>query len=172
MLLCQRPAQCGPLFCYTSRMSKLEIPGSAAPNNLHFADDVRATLIEQDLYDICTRLNEIDPSLFIILLEDGNSHRYTIMEHCSDGWDRLVWSVNDLDQRVLEKAAYLKKVPFEHRLEEAEKVEARMKAEAESEAFEEFYEKLGGPMRHQLRHDGFTDGNFMDTAKRSGKRGG
>lgn len=153
-------------------MSQLDIPGSAAPNNLHFADDVRATIIESDLYDICTRLHEIDPTLFIILLEDGNSHRFTIMEHCADGWDRLVWSVNELDQRILQKAAYLKKIPFEHRLEEAEKVEAKMKAEQENDAFEEFYEKLGGPMRSQLRHDGFTEGNFTDYAKRSGKRNG
>jgi hypothetical protein len=151
-------------------MSRIDIPGSAAPNNLHFADDVKATIIEGDLYDICTRLQEIDPTLFIILLEDGNSHRYTIMEHCVDGWDRLVWSVNELDQRILNKAAYLKSVPFEHRFMEAEKLEAKMKTEQEAEAFEEFYEKLGGPMRNQLRHDGFTDGNFTDYAKRQGKR--
>lgn len=148
---------CGPLFCYTSYMSRIDIPGSAAPNNLHFADDVKATIIESDLYDICTRLAEIDPTLFVILLEDGNDHRFTIMEHCADGWDRIVWSVNELDQRILNKARYLKSVPFEHRFEEAEKLETKMKAEQESEAFEEFYDKLGGPMRKQLEHDGFIE---------------
>lgn len=151
-------------------MSRIDIPGSAAPNNLHFAEDVKATIIESDLYDICSRLAEIDPTLFIILLEDGNDHRFTIMEHCSDGWDRLVWSVDQLDQRILQKAAYLKSVPFEHRFIEAEKLEAKMKTEQEAEAFEEFYDKLGGPMRAQLRHDGFIEGNFTDYAKRQGKR--
>lgn len=148
---------CGPLFCYTSLMSKLDIPGSAAPNNLHFAEDVKATIIEADLYNICERLREVDPSLFIILLEDGNDHRFTIMEKCDDGWDRLVWSVDALDARVIDKARYLKSVPFEHRVDEAEKVEARMIAEKEAEAFEEFYDKLGGPMKRQFAHDGFID---------------
>lgn len=146
-------------------MSRIDIPGSAAPNNLHFADDVKATIIEHDLYDICTRLQEVDPTLFIISLEDGNSHRFTIMEHCTDGWDRLVWSVNALDARVIDKARYLKSVPFEHRWQEAEKLEAKMQAESEAEAFEEFYEKLGEPMRRQFRHDGFTDGNFTNYRK-------
>lgn len=151
-------------------MSNIDIPGSAAPNNLHFAEDVKATIIESDLYDICTRLAEIDPTLFIILLEDGNSHRFTIMEHCADGWDRMVWSVNELDQRILQKARYLKSVPFEHRFEEAEKLEAKMKAEQEAEAFEEFYEKLGGPMRAELARTNFIDPvNYTSTPKVSKK---
>lgn len=140
-------------------MSNLQIPGSAAPNNLHFAADARAALVEKDLYDICERIKEIDPRLFIVVLDKQADPEYSfaIMEHCDDGWDRLVWRVKELDQRVLKKAEYLRKVPFERRLEEAEAMEARMKAEEDEASFNELYERLGGPMRRQLIHDGFVD---------------
>jgi len=138
-------------------MSRLDIPGSAAPNNLHFGADVRATIVEGDLYDICTRLEEIDPTLFIVALESPDGKSFAIMEHCADGWDRLIWRVEELDARVIKKAQYLKGVPFEKRIEEAEKVEARMQAELDEEQFEEFYQRVGAPMRRQLQHDGFID---------------
>lgn len=146
-------------------MSKLSIPGTAGPNNLHYGTDVRASIVDGDLYDICTRLEEVDPSLFIVALESPDGKAFAIMEHCDDGWDRLIWRVPVLDQRVLRKAEYLKKVPFEKRFEEAEKVEERMKAEEDAKAFEDLYENLGAPMLRQLRHDGFTDGNFTDYRK-------
>lgn len=140
-------------------MSNLQIPGSAAPNNLHFASDVRATIIDGDLYNICERIKEVDPRLFIVVLDkqDNDEYSFAIMEHCDDGWDRLVWRVKELDQRVLKKAEYLRKVPFERRLEEAEAMEARMKAEEDEASFNDLYERLGRPMRRQLIHDGFVD---------------
>ncbi len=137
----------------------IDIPGSAAPNNLHFATDVRATILESDLYDICNRIKEIDPALFIVVLDSKHQDGYSfaIMEHCDDGWDRLVWRVKELDQRVLNKAAYLKHVPFEKRIEEAEKVEARMKAEQDAQQFDELFENLGRPMQRELARTGFID---------------
>lgn len=137
----------------------IDIPGSAAPNNLHFAADVRATIVESDLYNICERIKEIDPRLFIVVLDSryNEGYSFSIMEHCEDGVDRLIWRVKELDQRVLHKAEYLRSIPFEQRFEEAEKLEAKMKAEGDAESFNELYENLGRPMLRQLEHDGFID---------------
>ena len=140
-------------------MTSIDIPGSAAPNNLHFGVDVRATIVDGDLYDICERIKEVDPRLFIVVLDTKSDEDYSfaIMEHCDDGWDRLVWRVKELDQRVLTKAERLRAIPFEHRLEEAEAMEARMKAEDEAVAFDELYENLGAPMRREFAKTGFID---------------
>ena len=137
----------------------IDIPGSAAPNNLHFGADVGATIVEGDLYNICSRLEEVNPSLFIVALESPDGKSFAIMEHCEDGWDRLVWRVAELDARVVKKAEYLQKVPFDRRLEEAEKAEAQMEAEDNLNAFESLYEKLGAPMRRELAKTGFIDSN-------------
>jgi hypothetical protein len=111
------------------------------------------------MYDICSRIKEVDPSLFIIVVDDKNSHSFIIMEHCSDGVDRLVWKVKELDQRVIDKALRLKAIPFEHRFAEAEKEEKRMEEEAKEEQFEELYERMGAPMIREFERAGFIQRN-------------
>lgn len=150
----------------------IDIPGTAAPNNLHFGVDVRATIVDGDLYNICERIKEVDPRLFIVVLDkkSDDDYSFAIMEHCDDGWDRLVWRVKELDQRVLTKAERLRKIPFERRMEEAEAMEARMKAEDEADAFNELYERLGAPMRRELANTGFIDPiNYTSVPKVSKK---
>lgn len=142
-------------------MSDLVVPGSAAPPNLHLSDDVRAVMVEGDLYDICTRIAEIDPSLYILqLTDDAHNCQFAVMERCSDGVDRLVSKHQKLDQRILAKMMEFKAIPFEDRFDaicaEIDK-EEEARREAESE---EFYERMGGPMYSELARTGFIDRNI------------
>lgn len=141
-------------------MSDLIIPGSASPANLHLKRDVRAVMVESDLYDICERIKEIDPSLYIVQLEEDDRCAFAVMERCSDGIHRLVSKHKELDKRVLDKMLYLRAVPFEKRFNE---IEAQVDKEEEDQRLkesEELYEKLGRPMLTQFAHDGFIDRNI------------
>lgn len=138
-------------------MSGFVIPGSAAPNNLHFGPNVKATLVEQDVYNICERLQEVDPALFIIAVEDDKDCAFVIMEHCADGTDRLVWKAKELDPRVVEKAERLRSIPFEHRFKAIEEQIDKDEAEQRELEHEELYEKLGAPMLRELERTNFID---------------
>ncbi len=146
------------------------VPGSSAPSNLVLAEGVRAAMVEGDVFNICERIKEVDPSLFIIQLEnDAKGCAYAIMERCADGTDRLVYKTRELDQRIIDKCMYLKHVPFEHR---AEKIMAEVDAEEElrkQEEAEQFYERLGGPMLSQFAHDGFIDSRNVSHPKVKGR---
>ena len=63
-------------------MSKLVTAG--VPNNLHLSADLKAATVEADLYDICKRIGEISPRLFIINAHKGDNAAWIIMEHCDD----------------------------------------------------------------------------------------
>lgn len=117
-------------------------------------------MVEGDLYNICERIREIDPSLSIIMLvDDASNCQYAVMEKCSDGVERLVSKHQVLDQRILNKMLELKHIPFEERFAAIERqidIEEEERREAESE---EFYEKMGGPMYTELARTGFIDRN-------------
>lgn len=115
-------------------------------------------MVESDMYDICNRVKEIDPSLFIVLLQSQEKgYVYAIMEKCEDGVERLVYKVKELDERVLERLRYLMKYPLTERMAELEKEEYKMKRDAKEDEIEELYERMGAPMQHQLVRDGFAD---------------
>lgn len=137
----------------------LLLPDSMAPANLHLRPSVKARYISEDMFDICERLAEIDPRLYIVELTEDDEANYMIMEHCADGVVRAVIPkpVKELDARVLERVRYLLHVPFEKRLADVEaENEAYEKAHHENE-LEEMYEKMGHAFRRQLWHDGFID---------------
>lgn len=138
-------------------MSGFVIPGSAAPNNLRFSSNVRASLVESDVYNICERIREVDPSLFLVLLEQDDKAAYAVMETCRDGTDRLVCKVQELDARIVEKVERLKSIPFEVRFKAIEEQIDREEAEQRELEKEELYETLGAPMLSQLEHDGFIE---------------
>lgn len=138
-------------------MSGFVIPGSAAPNNLHFGPNVKATLVEQDVYSICERLAEVDPALFVIAVEGDKTCAYVIMEHCADGTDRLVWKAKELDARVVEKAERLRSIPFEHRFKAIEEQIDKEEQEQREADLDELYERLGAPMLRELERTNFID---------------
>jgi hypothetical protein len=82
------------------------------PENLRMKG---ATHVSSDLYDICNRIREVDPSLFIVYHPDHQTHPYVVMEHCRDGEDRIVKRYATLDARVLEDLRYMLAVPFDER---------------------------------------------------------
>lgn len=150
----------------------LIIPGTSRPSNLHYGDDIQVEVIDSDLYDICERIKEVSPDLFIVAAKRADSVEFTIMERCKDGVDRYVYSTPDLDARIVEKCRYMLHVPLAKRADiaiaEADKAEQDRK-EAQSDAL---YESLGRPMWTQLEHDGFIDGRNVSYNKmRGGKRG-
>jgi hypothetical protein len=113
-------------------------------------------MVEGDLYDICHRIKEIDPNLFIVqLVDDAANCNFAIMEYCSDGMERLVFKTKELDQRILTRLQEMLAVPFEQRFAMIE-AEIDREEEAEKErASEELYENMGRPMWKQLHDSGF-----------------
>lgn len=135
--------------------SSLILPDSVRPTNLHLRESVQMRMVEGDVYDIANRVKGVDPSLFIVQLEEGGDCAWAVMEHCADGVERLVFRTDALDARVVEKLRYLMARPLHERLAEAEEIEHKF-AEAEKERdLDELYERMGRPMWTQLEHDGF-----------------
>lgn len=139
--------------------TSLLLPDSYRPTNLHLKSTVKARFIDGDVLDICERLAEIDPSLYIVeLTESGKDGAiWAVMEHCIDGVDRLVAKVNDFDARVLTKIAYLMHVPFEHRLRAIEEENAAYEQTAHENYLEETYDRIGGEFWRDLERCGFID---------------
>ena len=138
-------------------MSSLIVAGQARPTNLHLSPELSAVEIESDLYNICERVKEVDPNLYIIDLQKGASHTWGIMESCKDGVERLVFKTNDLDGRVIQKLQRLVAVPLSERLKAHEAEEKAWKASEEDRELEELYDRAGRPMWTDLEKCGFID---------------
>jgi len=74
------------------------------------------TQVESDVYNICTRVREIDPSLSVVL-QEGHPKPWVVMELGIDGEERFVARYEELDARILENLRYMLAVPFEKRLD-------------------------------------------------------
>jgi hypothetical protein len=146
------------------------IPGSSRPSNLHFHDGVTVRMVDSDVYRICDRVKEISDRLFIVVASEGAKHAFIIMEHCDDGVDRRVYRTNELDGRVIEKLRKMMHMPLDERVRVLEKEEAANEAARKEAEFEELYERLGGPLRYQLWHDGFIDHRDKSYPKRKRNR--
>jgi len=138
----------------------LVLPETARPANLTLSRGSRARVLTSDLYDICNRVAEIDPSLYIIELDhdDPRPYRWIVMEHCKDGVDRMALRVREgeLDARVLEKLRHQLAVPLRDRLEQLDReAEGYRKQYLEDEA-DRLYERIGPAFRKQLHDCGFT----------------
>ena len=114
------------------------------------------TPITSDVYHICERLREIDPSLYVYPLDPpvGDKH-FSIVEKCRDGVERLVFRAPALDGRIIEHVEYLLHVPFERRFKEAEALADKLDAEAREQEMNEFVEAQAGPMWTELERCGF-----------------
>lgn len=153
-------------------MSDLVLPGSMCPTNLILAPNVRAAMVEGDLYNICGRIKEIDPNLFIVqLINDQRDCAFMIMEHCADGVDRMVYKTKELDARILHKCEYMRSVPFEHRFKMIEKEIDEEEQRRRDEESERLYEMVGEPMRAEFERCGFTGRRrvFMSGGSRKGR---
>lgn len=131
------------------------LPEEHAPTNLHLKPGIKQRFVDSDLYDICNRIQEVHPSLYINELSKGDLAVWAIMENCEDGVQRLVYKTDCLDARVLTKVQRMLKIPLEQRFAEAEREEAKLKAEAKERELDELYERVGAPMQRDLVNCGF-----------------
>ena len=133
---------------YTSRPTNLRARG--------------VTHVTSDLYDICARVKELDPRLFIVYHET-NALPYTVMEHCADGVDRIVRQYATLDARVLESLRYMLNVPFAQRWRVTADEVDRHNADSErmsEEALEKFAFEFDRAARRSNLYDPVWDKSF------------
>ena len=89
------------------------------PDNLRLGygpNRVKPKLVESDVYDMCNRIKEVDPNLYVVLHE-GHEQPFVIMENCIDGECRLVRRYAELHPGILDDLRYMLHVPFQKRLE-------------------------------------------------------
>lgn len=143
-----------------------------APSNLLLPMGTKSFLVEQDMFNICSRIREeIDGGhrLFVVLHEEPNGNQYyTIMERQDNGVEAVaIPRVEQLDGRVLERLRYILHVPLAKRLEELERLEAIADQKRKDDELDELYERMGGPMYSQLERDGFIGPRSKSYAKRN-----
>lgn len=133
----------------------LEIP--VAPRN--YVDDWGTPSVSGDVYGICERIHDIDPSLRIRdRHEPGDGgFRYIVSEMCKDGIERWVCGVNELDARLVTRIQRILAVDLKDRLDEADKADARFKQQEHDDKLDAMVEKIGGPMESLLYKCGFID---------------
>jgi hypothetical protein len=144
-------------------IDELHIPVN--PSNIKTGGRFHVEAVSGDMYDIANRLAELNPRLFISILEDRAPDAlhpvvYVIMEQTNRGTEEVVFKCYQLDARVLEHVSYLMKVPFAQRFAEAEKELDKYEAEQHETQLDELTEDVGLAMRHELRRLGFTDGRY------------
>lgn len=136
-------------------MQKLILPDRTAPTNLRLRSTARVRYIDNDLYDIASRIKALHPSLYILEASEGDQCVWIIMESCQDGVERLVFKVEELDGRVIRRLNEIMSMDLHQRIDKLEKLAYKAEQDRQDEAFEKFYETAGRPMWTQLEHDGF-----------------
>ncbi|MGZ6852643.1 MAG: hypothetical protein ACXVGB_00665 [Mycobacteriaceae bacterium] len=135
--------------------TKLHLPTGIAPTNLHLRDTVSVRFVENDIYDIAKRMQEVSSRLYAIEAEEHGRVAWIIMEHCEDGVDRLVFRTPHFDGRVIAKLKYLMSVDLHTRLDIIEREEYRFEEARKEAELDELYEKIGRPMWTDLEKTGF-----------------
>lgn len=122
-------------------MADLHLPGT--PSNMKFPPHLAGKLkmVEHDVYNICGRVKEIDPRLYIVL-QEGHEKPWVVMERVEDRVE-MVSRYERLDASILDDLRRMLSIPFEHRMKELFKqVDAENKraenAWKESETHERF----------------------------------
>jgi hypothetical protein len=157
-------------------MDELHVPIN--PSNIKTGGRFHVEGVTGDMYNIAEQLRELNPSLFINIIEDRAPNAqfpitYVIMERTSRGSEEVVFKCHALDGRVLEHVRYLLRVPFEHRFAEAEKELDKYEADEAELHLDELTEDVGLPMLHELKRLGFTDGTYRagSTSRKAFGRG-
>lgn len=125
------------------------------PSNLHLGAGVSAEYVDGDVFNICQRLKEKHPKLYIVALDDGSRHCFAVMESCLDGEERLVKKYAELDQRMLADVDYMMSVPLKTRIAIIDRENAKWEEEWKEAQLEKLYDEMGGQMWHDLEACGF-----------------
>lgn len=165
-----------------STPSALVIGG--VPSNLVLPEGSRATHVDNDLHDICSRLRELDPNLRLALVEHVNGNAiWAVTEVDRTGTESLVFRVGpnceleELDARVITKIEWIRRIPAQERLAQIERDIERERAAAAEARSEKLYEDMGSKFLSDLYKCGFVhDPNPRSmvptnkTARRAGRR--
>ena len=125
------------------------------PPNLR-SDRYRTQRITSDVFNVCERLQELNPRLFINVTQDHQTHKtaFTIVEETPTG-TAVVFRCNALDARVVEHVRYLLHVPLNKRFAEAERIADKYEADAAKQEQERLVEEVALPMLRDLHETGF-----------------
>lgn len=122
------------------------------PDNLRLPTHLKgARVVTGDVYDICKRIREVDPNLFVVA-HDGHPEPFVVMEKCLDGEERVVSRYARLDASILEDLQRMLKIPWMDRFRKlAEEVDARNaereRAWEDSESHERFVWEMGKALK-------------------------
>lgn len=134
----------------------LVLPETARPANLLVSPGVRPRVLTSDLYDICRRVAELDPSLFVVELasDDPRPYRWIIMERCRDGVDRMALRVREgeLDGRVIDRLREILAVPLDERVRRLERELDEWERKQHDERLDETIDRLA-PVMQKAMHD-------------------
>jgi hypothetical protein len=144
----------------------LVMPGLVAPSNLKRGGRFRSAQITSDIYNICTRLQELSPRLYLHWVEDTLHKDYdskdqiafVVTEITPDGTEAVVLKTRHLSPQIIEDVRYFMGVPLAQRAAEMIKKADKFEADAHESHMDRLYEEMGAPMLRQLYHDGFVDG--------------
>ena len=137
-------------------MSGLVLPSGLAPNNLHLRDTVKATFVEDDVFDIARRLAAISPNLHVWQLEEDGNAAWVVTENVW-GSEQLVKKYAELDARIIEDVQRMLSIPFEHRIAVAQAEIDKHEADQKQENIDRIYEEVGHKFQRQLWKDGFVE---------------
>jgi hypothetical protein len=149
----------------------LILPG-VSPTNLVMGGRFETFSVTNDVYNICERLAELNPRLWIHGLRDINTDEvaFCIMEKTPRG-DELVFKTRELDARIIEEVRYLMAVPLAKRVEQMDRILQEREQAAHEAELDKLYETMGEQFRYQLWHDGFIEHRDKSYPKRGVKAG-
>lgn len=115
--------------------------------------DGHMVAIEQDLLDVISRIREIDPRLSVKWSVDGE---YFAIYEDVNGKDELVFTTNELDQRVVERLQFLASVDYDYvkEIDRADKDAEKAQEHEFSEKVGERGERLAHALRKDLQYQG------------------
>lgn len=110
--------------------------------------------LEDDVLSIVSQVRQLYADRIIVLFEPTNGW-YHLVENCSDGEQRLIFTTEDLDGRVLDRllAADSQSRGHGDPYDFAEREQDRLLAEGEARSREAIAEQ-GERLVHALKHDG------------------
>jgi hypothetical protein len=142
-------------------MRSLILPDGVKPSNLDLPLDCHVKHIDSDVFDICNRLAEVSPRLWVLAVFDRPGTDFIIMEDCEDGVQRSAfrvgphWDITALDNRVVEKCRVLQSLPLSVRVAAIDKEMQKRADQKKEDELDDLYERMGAPMWGELERCGF-----------------
>lgn len=127
------------------------------PDNLRYSGNAKMQLVESDVYNVCNRIKEIDPNLFVVLHE-GHAEPFVVVEKCVDGEERLVKRYAELTPQILTDLRRMLSIPWEQRWKAlAAEVDKHNEDMGNSWMESEGHERFVWEMRNALHESNIAD---------------